>query len=137
MVQRNWYFWVQLVKRIYNKVDKRVYYRLQLVDLDGSRRLSEVKTLEKGRKEKSLTVHPNPTHDFLNISFVGEADEFLTIVLTDLNGKVVLESKGEAVNGILDTRLSISHFANGVYMLRIKDEFGKDLFLEKINKQQH
>ena len=69
-----------------------------------------------------LEVSPNPTSSFLNIKFEKSTDLPLLLLVTDINGKVILTKnvsfKTETV------KIDATRFSAGAYFLRIIDEFG-------------
>ena len=67
-----------------------------------------------------MSVFPNPTSINLNVSFKLPKADKMSIVLYDLQGKVVLEKKlGTKAMGKYQEVLNISALPNGVYVCRI------------------
>ncbi len=71
-----------------------LYYRLKLLDLDGSFQFSEVKDIAKSRTlvNSEISVYPNPAHSYVSIilpnsNFKGQ------IELIDVNGKTWLRQE--------------------------------------------
>jgi hypothetical protein len=60
-------------------------------------------------------VYPNPTRDKINIT----TDKDVNLVLMDSNGKVLQEQVSSGKN-----QLDLSHYASGIYILRIIDRTG-------------
>jgi hypothetical protein len=73
----------------------------------------------------NITIYPNPTHDILFV----EGDNFDTIKLYDMLGKVVLD---QFVNG--KAEININHLSNGIYSISIFSK-GKIIENSKIVKQ--
>ena len=74
--------------------------------------------IDYGPPEK-LNVYPNPTKDIINIS--GLPENFAEVSLTDIIGNEVIHKK--YVN-----QLNLSNLAKGVYLLKIKLNYGDKIF---------
>ena len=68
----------------------------------------------------SLTykVYPNPTVEFLDLDIADGSTEHLSLSITDINGKVLLQ------NDIIEnkTKISMQSFTTGTYFLQITDK---------------
>lgn len=77
-------------------------------------------------EEEKVRIFPNPTSKIINISFKdmikGE------IQLLDLHGKIYKSLNIDSTSHMLDT----SQLPSSTYFLRIQDEFGKQIHIEKI-----
>ncbi|NND35419.1 MAG: choice-of-anchor B family protein [Saprospiraceae bacterium] len=95
------------------QIDRKNYYRLKQVDLDGTVDYSPVIFIENkcvGSGER-LLIYPNPVQSYLNL----ETDlEIKTLVISDNSGKTIMDFPGDVSNNI-----DISHLAPGLYYLRI------------------
>lgn len=69
--------------------------------------------------EATFSVYPNPAKDVINVSNTMNL-VVNSIVLTDLNGRVV---KSQKVNA-MDAQVSISDLATGVYMMNVNTDQG-------------
>ncbi len=74
--------------------------------------------------EERFLVWPNPAASALNIDFQYCGKEDVTITLTDLSGRLLLERACSAV-------LDLSAFTPGIYLLKVQTSTGKT-FTEKI-----
>jgi hypothetical protein len=73
--------------------------------------------IENSRKENLFSVYPNPANNLLNISF--SEDQNLKQQIQILN------SIGVLVNEVLvtsSTQINVSELANGLYLVRLKDD---------------
>jgi len=84
------------------------YYRLKMVDFDGSIDYSDVIDL---RNETAELIFPNPASDFLRIS----SEHASQIEILDLSGRIIY---GAPLNG--NQSLAISFLNSGTYMVRLK-----------------
>jgi hypothetical protein len=93
------------------------YYRLKMVDLDGSFVYSQVRML-KFDQEAKLDVYPNPVTNFVNINFPA------TWVGKDANIEII-NNNGQRVNKMLlwdlmqVFRIRVDNLPNGTYHLKI------------------
>lgn len=112
----------------YNYTDKvdatatKVYYRLKLMNKDGSYQYSNVVSVVLGIA-KTLTVElfPNPIRsNALNVNMYLLRDEVLTIRVLDINGKVVAHQTVQGYKG--QTAVSIPAFKTllaGIYTVNV------------------
>lgn len=71
-------------------------------------------------------IYPNPTHNYINV----RGDEIARIVVTDLNGRQIMETNG---NGN-ETHIDISMLPNGIYLLTTIDNNGAKKAVKFIKK---
>ena len=71
-----------------------------------------------------MSISPNPVSDMLQLSLeFGEANEQVTVGITDMQGRVVLiEEYGTLLNG--NFNLDVSNLANGVYHIGVRSTSG-------------
>ena len=75
-----------------------------------------------------LFIYPNPAKDFIIID--SESNENLTIKISDINGRMILEKQLKNSK----TKFSIESLAKGIYFVMIENQ-GNILKIEKIIKQ--
>ncbi|MGB1217160.1 MAG: T9SS type A sorting domain-containing protein, partial [Saprospiraceae bacterium] len=95
------------------------YYRLKMVDFDGTYEYSDVISIRrKGKSIGFVNIAPIPTKSSLNISF--EIQENTQLSITNMAGQVVrtMELTNEN-NGTLN--LDVSQYAEGVYFMTLSD----------------
>lgn len=110
-----------------NPVSGKNYYRLKMIDKDGSIKYSAIRLINFG-KGIQVSVYPNPTTDFINISISKSNSKSSTVHLINLYGQII-QQKTIANNGQLDVR----NLASGSYILVIDSDGKKDTY--KIQKQ--
>ena len=97
-----------------------LYYRLRIVDNDGSFDLSPVRSVNYQGSEDAFFVYPNPSSGRFFVSLPPNMDEPFDLVLYDLNGKILIKKIASAS---VDSPLPIGEGENvpdGVYYLQIK-----------------
>jgi hypothetical protein len=90
------------------------------VDHDGSVNYSTVVLIKGVKPEVTLLagVYPNPAKDVLNALVVAVADQQIDLVVTDLNGKVVLRKVIGVVTGDNLVSINVGGLAAGSYVLK-------------------
>ena len=69
--------------------------------------------------ESQLNIFPNPASESFTVDLALTNPEPITIVITDVNGKVMLSKKYEAT-GNLVTELTLDDAAPGLYFIRVQ-----------------
>lgn len=114
-------------QNVYNGIDSRlsVYYRLQMVDLDGQQKNSPIENVIFGNdagksSDLSLLIYPNPASDGVNVTWDAQSTIEPTLLeLYDVTGKLVLTQKvsDNANQEYID--FGPAKIDAGVYLLRI------------------
>lgn len=84
---------------------------------------SDLASNENNFSEKSVRIYPNPAKDFINIASIKEIN---SIEILDQSGKRISESK--------ESKINISQFPKGIYILKIKFSNGNSS-IQKLIKQ--
>ncbi|MEO8590380.1 MAG: FG-GAP-like repeat-containing protein [Flavobacteriales bacterium] len=98
------------------------YYRLRVVDTDGSEELSQV--ISVMRDKSALVVYPNPVEDLINWSFAQEGAARVRVF--DALGNLVIDA--DAKNGTVHGPI-VQRLPQGQYTLVLLDE--NDLMLAR------
>jgi hypothetical protein len=100
----------------------KAYYRLRSVDTDGAESLSNTIVLTRKNEVFGITnVMPNPTTDRVTVQFAVQNESSITIRITDINGRIVLEQQMEPVAGINEVPVYLNRLQSGVYNIAIND----------------
>jgi hypothetical protein len=103
----------------------KVQYRLKMIDYDGRFNYSEVRVVRFGSEHATVSVQPNPFRDQLSISYLAKQDEQVSILIADLQGKVVHQQIFDLHSGWNDMNLRLgSGLSNGMYVLTLKGASG-------------
>ncbi len=93
------------------------YYRLQMVDLDGSSKYSEIRVVRPSAVT-SISIFPNPARNFVNVSLGMTISKNLVIRLISQNGQLLQQKT--VTNGAGTTiSLPVSQYAEGMYLLQL------------------
>lgn len=100
-----------------HKTDKaQNYYRIKILDNDGSYQYSTVKSISL-KSNNEIVVYPNPVKNYLTIDISKTSFKNVDIQLNDITGRQVLSSK---VNNLIGT-LQLNNIAEGVYSIQLQN----------------
>ena len=105
------------------------YYRLKMVDLDGTYEYSNTVTIKR-ELDKSLfisNIKPVPTIDQITVEFVSYAKGKVSFKIIDLNGKLLEEIEVDAHEGDNEYSYDFSAYLPGMYVITIGNEYGRDV----------
>ena len=112
------------------------YYRLKQIDKNGKFSYSGVVTLSRRLTEITLSkVFPNPATTELNVVITSPRAEKLTIIVTDLRGKVVMQTSTNVVLGENQQQLNVAKLAGGTYMVKVICADGCETAVHRFVKQ--
>jgi hypothetical protein len=89
-----------------------IYYRLKLVDNDGTFSYSVVKALQLTPIAASVHMYPNPVKDVLYI----EANNASSLKIYTINGKQIHQ---QVISNIPNNVVAISNYAKGIYIVQL------------------
>jgi hypothetical protein len=100
---------------------KHVYYRLKMIDRDGSFAYSPARLLDfTGEIAEEIIVYPNPFKDQINLGFALSENAAVSIEIVDLFGKVVYKGQLNQVAGGAGITVSALHkLASGIYVIKV------------------
>jgi dienelactone hydrolase len=111
------------------------FYRLKIVDRDGSFEYSNIVKLETSRKQFTVTqLFPNPVKDVLTVQVQSEKQQMVNYVIYDITGKQLLVSQASLSAGINTTQVPMSKLSGGTYILQYRNTEGASLGTFKIVK---
>ena len=98
-----------------------IFYRLHLVDIDGTASYSPVRDLTVPVAGFAVEAFPNPYTQSLSLRLHTDLDGPATVTLYDLTGRQVLSTTPAVSRGIsqLDLSPEASTLSTGVYLLRV------------------
>ena len=114
------------------------YYRLKMVDLDGSYVYSNIVSVEvddqRAENQKVLLdVYPNPVTNVINIDLTTEFQSDIDGGIYDAIGQLIEKIDRNSVTaGKTSMKMNISHLNAGTYLLRM--QVGKQVIFEKVTK---
>ena len=93
-----------------------LYYRIEMVDINGSKNYSEVRSVELGIKNLEISIYPNPVRNELHINIDSKA----TLKIYNIAGKQFTIST--LTQG--DNSINIQQLSQGVYVAVIETANG-------------
>jgi hypothetical protein len=69
-----------------------------------------------------FNIYPNPTSDYINVSFNAKKISHYSICIYDMNGRIVNKTPYHALTGDNIIKTDISNLRNGNYIVRLEDE---------------
>lgn len=97
------------------------YYRAEIITTNKPEYSTIVKVQQT--ETKNISVSPNPANDNVNVSFKNTGRNQLTVRVTNMAGKVIIESKTNNEFIIFD----VSNFASGLYMVQVMQQGQKSI----------
>jgi len=96
------------------------YYRLKIVNGDGSVEYSNVVLLKRGDKFL-FTINPNPAVGFAEVQISSELRGNFTIVLHNVAGQKLLTKTVNVNSSLVSERLDVSNLPKGIYSVAVYD----------------
>lgn len=109
-----------------------VFYRLQVVDIDGQFLNSQIAAVHLNKKDIQLLIFPNPVKDVLQVQTNGLTGQ-ATLSITDANGRQLYIRDVVLEQGSNSMPIKIAQFSNGIYYVRLAN--GKDSFTKQFVKE--
>jgi hypothetical protein len=106
------------------------YYRLKLIDLDGSFKYSSVVYLGAQEGTNYLRLSPNPVSDDLLTVSVGTDDRNSHVEIVDLNGRVI--KRVELTKGTSSMSIDVTDFDSGVYIAKLYTPSSQEVLTERL-----
>jgi len=99
------------------------YYRLKQIDADGKFNYSSmVKLSIRGAAFNIAKLYPNPATDIINLALYSAKAERITLRVTDISGKVVMQNTIALLAGDNMQQVNIGTLSPGRYFIHISGE---------------
>jgi pectinesterase len=98
-----------------NAINGIAYYRLKIIDKDGSFKYSKVIVVNNKLKNQ-LTVYPNPASNEITVNYI-KANSNSTIAIASIDGRNLITH--QLIAGTTQTTIDISKLSSGTYFLTI------------------
>ena len=107
------------------------YYRLRIVDFDGTFEFSDLIVVERSKTEiETVEVFPVPAEEEVTVLIHSEGNSKAIMILSDFSGKKILEEKIQLKPGINKYLLNWEEQETNFYYLSIDN--GKEIISKKI-----
>jgi hypothetical protein len=112
------------------------FYRLKLIDLDGSFAYSGILSFQTKSQDLIVTqLYPNPVRDRLYMQLQSAKDRQVNVSIFDITGKPLQADVLRLKKGMNNTDISFQKLEGGIYIIRFKNELEGNLLTVKIVKQ--
>ena len=101
-----------------------LYYRLKMIDLDGSVQYSRIREISTNCNTNEVSVYPNPigmTDEMLNVSIHTSFSKDIKISITDILGNVVETKMTPLEPGVNNIEWNIYDYPSGTYFVIFND----------------
>jgi Secretion system C-terminal sorting domain len=110
------------------------YYRLKMLDIDGTFEYSEVVSVKRSFDDFTISrVFPIPAVEQVNFELVQNEAASLTITVNDMVGRTLEIKEMDVPKGVSNLKLDISGYSSGTYIVTIDNGIRK--LIEQIVKQ--
>jgi Secretion system C-terminal sorting domain len=98
------------------------YYRVRSIEANGNGQISKVVAVKRnGGKLALIGVSPVPTSEGVNVDFSTGKTNKVSVIVTDIVGKVVKTETFTTTEGANSIRLNLSNLAQGTYIMTLND----------------
>lgn len=101
------------------------FYRLKMIDLDGSYTYSRIIAIKNSTGLLSLQLFPNPATDVLQVQIPATGKEEIIISITDAAGKTMYWKEMHITEGINAASIPVLQLPKGVYYLIVENGQGR------------
>lgn len=98
------------------------YYRLRMVDNNGSFALSRIRHIQM-ESELAFAFHPNPVSDWLTIK-IPSLQSPDNIKIISQSGRVVYEAKKDHLQRLAENAINLKQLTSGVYVIQVQERNG-------------
>jgi hypothetical protein len=102
----------------------KVYYRLKMINIDGSFSYSSIIPLKLDCNMSSVLIYPNPVGDVLNVNITNANENSTNANLFDSDGRLLLAKKLMSGTNLIDMK----KFPGGLYLLELNNNGVKQHF---------
>jgi hypothetical protein len=105
-----------------------IYYRIRQCDMNGDCHYTDIKTIRLSVQSRIATIYPQPANDKLNVQYHSFNEGSVKIIITDINGKTVMQESRNMNAGVQSIVVNIGKLNSGMYLVSITDkEYQKSL----------
>lgn len=97
------------------------YYRLRMVDINGSFSYSNKVAVKNNSQAISIAIFPNPVSNVLQVQIPSKQKTVVTMIITDAAGKVVYTKEAQVSEGNNARSIPVSVLASGLYQFSVEN----------------
>jgi hypothetical protein len=96
------------------------YYRLKLINSDGSFTYSNIVLITNGSFNSSfVNVYPNPAREKVQLRFISSSINTILLLISDSDGKLVASKSIDVIKGINSAEYNLNKLPQGIYYFRL------------------
>lgn len=107
-----------------NFLPSTIFYRLKMVNIDGSYTYSEIRTVSN-KVSFSVSLYPNPANDNLNVIINAAQNETIQMEVLNMDGKIIVSTSSSIVVGTTTKNINVSSLSSGTYFIKIETGKGQ------------
>ncbi|HYK57165.1 MAG TPA: T9SS type A sorting domain-containing protein, partial [Flavisolibacter sp.] len=111
-----------------------LYYRLKMVDLNGTFTYSKVITITLKPSSYTVALYPNPIHDVLKVRLTLSKAEQVQILVTDMNGRIIYKESRFAPTGTSELQVNSKAWPSQLYSVRVTGTGNNTLVTQNVIK---
>ncbi len=96
-----------------------VYYRIKMVDTDGTFEYSDIRTLNLEIKDTGLTIFPNPAKESVDVLITIPTPGDVAINVYDLQGRLLLSQNRTQESNQIAEYVDLKNLTNGLYLIEV------------------
>jgi len=109
---------------LHTRPEQKIFYRLRMTDNDGRFTYSKIVWFDRSSTPLTLHIFPNPATNVLNLSFDQNIAGAVTINITDMNGRRVLNQTENVGTGRASINIDVSRLPSAGYVLSLTTTSG-------------
>ena len=103
----------------FNETAERIYYRIKQIDLDGSSRYTDIKSIATRITSLQIDGFPNPVKDQFQLQIYAKKEEKVSMDIVDVLGRLVSREVFTIQEGSNTKNLRLGHFVAGTYFIKV------------------
>lgn len=98
------------------------YYRLKIVDKDGSFELSKIIKITGNNLAAKVKIYPNPMKDIATVEIQSNTPSQISLQVFDLQGRLMKQENHRMMVGENRLQVNVSMLTSGVYLLKLSGD---------------
>lgn len=115
-----------------NSTDGVSQYRLRTIDIDGSYKFSEIRSVRGTEQGGKIILYPNPSSDGKVKVMFEDVSGAHDVLLTDMNGRLIKQW-----TAVTNNNIEINNLTDGLYSLRVINRETGEQTVQKIVINKH
>jgi hypothetical protein len=97
-----------------------LYYRLKVVDRNGSSSYSNTIAFKVDNNKPTIVIAPNPANSYFTVKITADKEADAVIKVVDITGRTIVTQKTTVLQGVNTISFNnLSNFSAGTYMVHV------------------